>query len=130
MSLPGERLVALASTGITQQAPRHRAGSDGGIGGRDHEPVQRVLLLVVVIHGLLASAALAQDDSDGLDIGTPDEPRVTILPRPDSGRAPETPGDPGGWQQLTLLAVIVVALVLMFFLVRRQARRARTEAGR
>jgi len=47
-----------------------------------------------------------------------------IIPRPSEGRAPETPGDPGGWQQLTLLAVIVIAVAVILYLVRRQVKQA------
>ncbi len=32
------------------------------------------------------------------------------LPEPDYGTAPKHPGDPGGWEQLALLGVLVVAL--------------------
>ena len=92
-----------------------------------HLPSRLAGLALVFATGLLAvmATAEAQDGGDGLDIRGPDDSDITILPRPNSGSAPETPGDPGGWQQLTLLAVIVVALALIFFLVRRQARRAR-----
>ncbi len=90
----------------------------------------RTLFLAVTIQSMLwIPAALAQDDSGDLEIGPPDDPRITILPRPNSGSAPETPGDPGGWQQLTLLAIVVVALVLIFLLARRQARKARARSG-
>lgn len=91
--------------------------------------MHRALVLAVAIQTLLLTSTVsAQDDTGDLDIRAPDEPEVTILPRPDSGSAPETPGDPGGWQQLTLLALIVVALVVITLLVWRQARRARRRA--
>lgn len=47
-----------------------------------------------------------------------------IIPDPAEGCGPETPGDPGGWQQLTLLLVILVALVAIGLLVRRQVKQA------
>ena len=53
----------------------------------------------------------------------PEAPR--IIPRPRSGEEPEQSGDPGGWAQLALLAVIVGALALIAFLVYRSSRRAR-----
>ena len=80
---------------------------------------------VVEAH-LLIAGTRAQDDD--IDIRSPDDADVTILPRPNSGTAPQTPGDPGGWQQLMLLVLIVAALVVIFLLVRRQMRRARASA--
>lgn len=34
-----------------------------------------------------------------------------IIPKPNSGTAPEKPGDRGGWEQLALMGLILVALV-------------------
>jgi hypothetical protein len=65
----------------------------------------------------------AQEDPQPPSIRVPSGGGGTI-PDPREGRAPETPGDPGGWQQLTLLAVIIVALLMIGWLVRRQVRQA------
>lgn len=55
--------------------------------------------------------------------GAADPP--SIIPRPGSGRAPEDPGDRGGWEQVALLGVVVGALALIAALVVRSARRGR-----
>lgn len=47
------------------------------------------------------------------------------LERPDYGRKPEHPGDPGGWEQLALLGLLIVALGGGTALVVRSSRRAR-----
>lgn len=52
-----------------------------------------------------------------------------IIPRPGSGRAPEDPGDRGGWEQVALLGVVVGALALIATLVVRSARRGRRRGG-
>jgi len=48
-----------------------------------------------------------------------------IIPTPAEGRAPDNPGDPGGWEQLALFGVIVAGLGLVVFLVWRSSRKAR-----
>lgn len=48
-----------------------------------------------------------------------------IIPRPEDGRAPENPGDPGGWEQLALLGVIVAGMGTVGGLAWRSSRRAR-----
>ncbi|HET8895778.1 MAG TPA: hypothetical protein VFN04_00790 [Protaetiibacter sp.] len=45
----------------------------------------------------LAASRAAQSGMPALDL-------------PDGGRTPTSPGDPGGWQQLALLGVLVVAI--------------------
>ncbi len=52
--------------------------------------------------------------------------RPGIIPRPGEGQAPDEPGDRGGWEQLAVLAVLILALVLIMSLIVRNARRART----
>ena len=51
-----------------------------------------------------------------------------IIERPNSGKPPENPGDRGGWEQLGLLALIVVAVVGIGYAAVRGGRKAR--AGR
>ena len=54
-----------------------------------------------------------------------------IIPTPAQGRAPETAGDPGGWEQLALLGVIVVGLGTVGGFVWRSSKKARaTQAAR
>ena len=50
-----------------------------------------------------------------------------MIPRPNSGREPESPSDRGGWLQLTVLAVMVGGLVVIGGLVVRESRRAKTD---
>ncbi|HSL56682.1 MAG TPA: hypothetical protein VK866_02465 [Acidimicrobiales bacterium] len=54
-----------------------------------------------------------------------DLPLGDIIPRPNSGRAPDSPNDPGGWQQYLVLGLIVGAMALIVALVVRESRRAR-----
>jgi len=48
-----------------------------------------------------------------------------IIPRPNSGRPPEHPGDRGGWQQLALFFVILAAIAAIAVAVWWSSRRAR-----
>lgn len=48
-----------------------------------------------------------------------------IIPRPNSGTAPEDPGDRGGWEQWALLVAIVAALAAIVALVVGESRRKR-----
>lgn len=82
--------------------------------------------------GLLAGPAAAQDGTtttlpvDNRELGH-------IIPRPDSGKAPESPSDPGGWLQVSLfflICAVVVAMVAFVWWRSRVARRRRAEAGR
>lgn len=87
----------------------------------------RARLLVAIALTLVwmtAAPAWAQEDPEGPQIRSPRCGAGNIIPDPRDGCAPETPGDPGGWQQLTLLAVILMALAVIALLVRRQVRQA------
>ncbi len=48
-----------------------------------------------------------------------------IIPKPNSGKAPETAGDPGGWLQVSLFFLICAAVIVIVLAVWRQSRRAR-----
>jgi len=48
-----------------------------------------------------------------------------IIPEPNSGKAPETPGDPGGWLQVSLFFLICAAVIGIVALVWWQSRKAR-----
>ncbi len=53
------------------------------------------------------------------------------IPLPDSGRAPQRPGDPGGWEQLALGGLLVVALAGgAVWLVHSSRKARRTRAPR
>ena len=55
----------------------------------------------------------------------PNSPVGNILPRPNTGRAPDSPNDPGGWQQYLVFGLILGGLALIGSLVVRESRRAR-----
>jgi hypothetical protein len=83
-----------------------------------------VAVLVVVF------VALYPDDGTGKDRTNPTGPTVPrIIERPEDGRAPEQPGDPGGWQQLALLGLVVVGLGTVTLLVWRSSRKARSRGS-
>ena len=48
-----------------------------------------------------------------------------IIPKPDSGREPEHPGDRGGWQQITLFFLLIAAIALIALVVWWRSRVAR-----
>jgi hypothetical protein len=102
---------------------------------RNRAVVLATLLACAVSFGLgalLPSAAGAQggvttttDPVDNRRIGD-------IIPEPNSGKAPETPGDPGGWLQVSLFFLIcgaVIAMVVAVWLQGRRARERRAAAG-
>jgi hypothetical protein len=103
--------------------------------GRVSAAVLAVLLACAVSFGLgalLPSTAAAQggvttttDPIDNRRLGD-------IIPEPNSGKAPETPGEPGGWLQVSLFFLIcgaVIAMVLAVWLQGRRARARRAAAG-
>ena len=71
---------------------------------------------------LSPTVALAQTDPSPIEIRSPRG--AGIIRDPSEGFGPQTPGDPGGWQQLTLLAILLVALTIIILLVRRQMKQA------
>ncbi len=52
-------------------------------------------------------------------------PAGNILPRPGSGQAPESAGDPGGWLQYTVFGLIIGGVALIALLVARESKKAR-----
>jgi hypothetical protein len=88
--------------------------------------VRARLFVAIALAALFLTAApvRAQGDPEPPTIRSPTCGAGRIIPDPREGCAPETPGDPGGWQQLTLLVVILAAFVVIALLVRRQVRQA------
>jgi hypothetical protein len=90
-----------------------------------------VALLITGALVLLMVVFVAAYPDDGTGNGTPrSEPRAPrIVERPEEGRAPEQPGDPGGSQQLALLGLVVAGIGTMTLLVWRSSRRARSRSS-
>ncbi|MEZ5203046.1 MAG: hypothetical protein R2701_01270 [Acidimicrobiales bacterium] len=63
------------------------------------------LLFGAILIGVLALTVFS-------DPGTPTKPdnKVSIIPQPNQGVAPENGGDRGGWEQLALLGTIIVVV--------------------
>lgn len=87
-----------------------------------------LLLVGVIFAGTLVAAATLDGgprrDTQG-QLTEEGGAKPHIIPRPNEGRAPQDPGDPGGWEQLALLGTIVVALGAITVVVARGGRRAR-----
>lgn len=92
-------------------------------------PVATALLCAaLVVGGLLGSSpAAAQGDGTTTTAAGTDgqSPAGNILPRPDSGQAPDSPNDPGGWQQYLVFGAIFAGLGVIVALVVRESRHAK-----
>ena len=114
-----------------QPSPRPRSRSASGQLDRRTIIASAALLTVAICGGIIWVAATAdsgprrdtqgQQQEDGGD-------KPHIIDRPNSGHAPTNPGDRGGWEQLSLLGLIVAAIVGLAVVVFRGGSRAR--AGR
>lgn len=112
--------------------PTPRTPAAGGDTSRRTIIWSAVLLAVVIIGGVAVVAATSdvgpRRDTQGQ---LPEEggAKPHIIERPNSGRAPENPGERGGWEQLSLLGLIMVAVVVIVTVaVRGGGKKAR--AGR
>jgi hypothetical protein len=87
------------------------------------------LVSIVLVAPGLVGTAVAQTPEPPLTTGSsvPDAGQGVppIIPRPNSGEAPDDPGDRGGWQQLAVLGVVIGGLGLIAALVVRDGRRKR-----
>ena len=86
------------------------------------------LALLFLVTPDLSAAPRQDSDSSQIEVDeqSPAEPAAeapSIIPRPNSGSAPDDPGDRGGWQQLSLLGLILIAVAAIFYLVRRESKR-------
>ena len=88
-------------------------------------------LMAIVFSGgialLGAGAASAQSGLDGAGLGGSGAPVTAphIIPRPNSGVAPQHPGDRGSGTQYLVLAGVVVAPLILLGLVMRESKRKR-----
>jgi hypothetical protein len=85
-----------------------------------------LLAVGVLLAGALpaAGAPVQEDGTDETTDSTP-VPEQDIIPRPDSGRAPEEAGDRGGALQLAVLGGVLAGVGLIVFLAVRESRRNR-----
>jgi hypothetical protein len=69
------------------------------------------VLLTLAMVGVPAVARAADDTTTTLPV---DVGNHSVIPAPNSGRAPTDPGDPGGWGQLLLFGVLFVGSAIVF----------------
>jgi len=90
-------------------------------------------LTATLLAGLLAASLLligagsaaAQSDAEATTTTLTDAgaPPPHIIPRPNSGTAPQSATDPGGWAQYAVMFAIVAGVGLIAFFVVRESRR-------
>jgi hypothetical protein len=80
------------------------------------------LLAVAVIVSVASDKPSTRQDSQG-QLQEQGGAKPHIIPLPNSGHAPERPGDRGGWEQYMTLALIVAGVGLVALLVWRGTRR-------
>jgi hypothetical protein len=135
-------MVAVAGSEKTPKVLGPAAAKAARQRGLDHHgqiPRKTIWLAALVMIGLtglgiLAVGAFAPSDTGGGRKDTQgqlteqggDKPH--IIERPNSGTAPKTNGDRGGWEQLSLLAVLIVAMGGITFMMVRS--RGGAQAGR
>lgn len=90
-----------------------------------------VLALVIVLASMAPTSAQITDVDDATTTTTMVEsdgpsPAGNILPRPDTGQAPDSPNDPGGWQQYLVFGLILAGIGLIVGMVIRESRRVRS----
>lgn len=94
------------------------------------------LLAALLGVGMMGGLALVAVMDDTAPVSAQTGPTTTLeeglegnlgrmIPRPNSGREPESPGDRGGWLQLTVMGVMVGGLIVIGGLVIRESRRSR-----
>lgn len=91
-----------------------------------------VLAAVILVGVVVVAATSATDPGPRRDtqgqLGEDDGAKPHIIPRPGEGEAPDDPGDRGGWEQLSLFGLLVVAIAGIGLVIFRGSRR--TRAGR
>ncbi|MEM7288666.1 MAG: hypothetical protein AAF480_20150 [Actinomycetota bacterium] len=95
--------------------------------------MRTLLALAVVVASLVAVgpvAAAQETEEEPVTITQADQPAGGIIVQPNSGVAPDDPGDRGGALQLTLLALILGFVGVAFYSIRRSSRKALAAQGR
>jgi hypothetical protein len=99
---------------------------------RRPRPALCALFTVLATLAMLATSGPASAQADTTTDTRPvvegdgNSPMGNILPRPNTGQAPDSPNDPGGWQQYLVFGLIIAGLALIVVFVARESRRART----
>ncbi|MFM7069068.1 MAG: hypothetical protein ACKOYM_06360 [Actinomycetes bacterium] len=93
-----------------------------------------LLLVMCAALGVWAPTVVAQDGGNNPTSSTVIDNRELgrIIQRPNAGKPPEQPGDPGGWLQVSLFFLIcgVIVLIVLFVWWRSKLlRQRRAEAG-
>ena len=102
------------------------------------DDAQRARIVVIALVALALVIAATAVVAGFFDDGKPSDPSIAvegyegpelaspqIIPKPNSGHAPEDSGDRGGWAQLTLLGLLVVAVGGIGYVVIRGSTRSR-----
>ncbi len=113
--------------------PAATAARRPGAGGAPDKRMMIAAALVLfgaIVIGIVAVSASVdtgpRKDTQGQQPETAGQPH--IIPRPNEGVAPKDGGDRGGWEQITLMAVVVASVLLIGVLALRGGKRAK--AGR
>jgi hypothetical protein len=88
------------------------------------------VVLLVVTSLSVGAGARSVGAQEPTTTSAAEVPPGDIIPRPNTGAAPEDAGDRGGALQLAVLLIVIVAVVGGVANLARQARRARAEGGR
>lgn len=92
--------------------------------------VLAALVLAVVILGGVVAVTVTADEGPRQDtqgrLSEDGGARPRTIPRPGEGKAPENPGDRGGWEQLALFGVMLGAMAGIGVVIFRGGRRGRT----
>ena len=80
--------------------------------------ISALVLFGAIAIGILAIAAFS-DPGEPTPRAPGEQVKPNALERPNQGAAPQNPGDRGGWEQLAILGLIIVAVVVIAVVVFR-----------
>ncbi len=90
-----------------------------------------LLLAVAIIGGIVAVTVTSDEGDRRVNQLEPGEiPPAQAIPQPGRGRPPQDPGDRGGWEQVGLLGLLVVAVAGIATVIFRGGRTARDNRAR
>ena len=121
----------MSATAPPQQSPS--APSKDTNDGRRAFILAGLALTLVVVIGVVA-VTLTSDPGPRRDtqgqLTEDGGAKPHIIPRPGEGKAPENPGDRGGWEQLALFALMLAAMVGIGFVIFHGSRKTRAARAR